>query len=135
MPERLRVHRNSGSSFDPLNVNLQPPPNETEEEKAVRLEAAREATRVSRAIDVGLVESKKALERKRRAVKILLLGQSGSGASMYSEAKRLPFAGQSESGKVRRAYTLSWCSLRLFCCRVRCYGVRTLARIFGGGIA
>jgi guanine nucleotide-binding protein subunit alpha len=73
MPDR-RSQRTSNSSFDPLNINLQPPANETEEQKAVRLEAALEATRVSRTIDAGLAESKKALERKKRAVKILLLG-------------------------------------------------------------
>ncbi|KAJ7932958.1 G-protein alpha subunit [Mycena leptocephala] len=67
MPERLRVHRNSGSSFDPLNVNLQPPPNETEEEKA----------------------SKKALERKRRAVKILLLDFRLTFTPKYFEGERL----------------------------------------------
>jgi guanine nucleotide-binding protein subunit alpha len=71
----LKANRASQGSFDPLFAVLQPPPNETEEEKTERLEAAREATKVSRTIDAGLAESKKALDRKKRAVKILLLGQ------------------------------------------------------------
>ncbi|KAF7358533.1 G-protein alpha subunit [Mycena venus] len=89
-PDR-KPQRTSNSSFDPLAINLQPPPNETEEEKAVRLEAAKEATRVSRTIDAGLAESKKLLERKKRAVKILLLGQSESGKSSVLRNFRLTF--------------------------------------------
>ena len=49
-------------------------PNETEEEAQARLRDLQEAQRVSKEIDHSLVESKKAMEKRRRGVKILLLG-------------------------------------------------------------
>ncbi|KAJ6632254.1 G-protein alpha subunit [Mycena sp. CBHHK59/15] len=91
MPGRLSTSQNSQGSVDPLNAGLQPPADETEQQKAARLEAAREATRVSRTIDAGLAESKKALDKKKRAVKILLLGQSESGKSSVLRNFRLTF--------------------------------------------
>jgi hypothetical protein len=48
------------------------PTDETEAERAERLHAER----VSQQIDVSLSEAKKALEQRRKAVKILLLGMS-----------------------------------------------------------
>jgi len=53
---------------------FKPPPNETAEEKRERLARQQEAQRVSREIDEGILESKKLLEKKKKAVKVLLLG-------------------------------------------------------------
>ena len=64
---------------DPFSTLLTPPPGESDAQKAARLDAAREAVRVSKGIDAGLAETRRMLERKKRAVKILLLGQSESG--------------------------------------------------------
>lgn len=74
--------RSSVEQFNPLkpmqddawsNI-FKPPPNETAEEKRERLARQQEAQRVSREIDEGILESKKLLEKKKKAVKVLLLG-------------------------------------------------------------
>lgn len=61
-------------SDDPFLEKLRPPPGETLEEKAERLQRQQEAIRVSREIDAGILESKKAMERRKKAIKVLLLG-------------------------------------------------------------
>ncbi|KAJ7641830.1 G-protein alpha subunit [Roridomyces roridus] len=83
--------RSSEASFDVFGAGMRPPANETDEDKARRLEAEREALRVSKTIDAALLEGKKVLERKKRAVKILLLGQSESGKSSVLRNFRLAF--------------------------------------------
>jgi hypothetical protein len=104
----LRPPRTSQSSYDPLSGPLQPPENETEEEKALRLEAAREAVRVSRTIDASLAESKKAMDRKKRAVKILLLGPCAAAPrlSMCSEVVELPLQVNRNRGRSDSSYSL-----------------------------
>jgi guanine nucleotide-binding protein subunit alpha len=67
-PLKKPVHDDAWSSI------FKPPPNETVEEKRERLARQQEAQRVSREIDEGILESKKALEKKKKAVKVLLLG-------------------------------------------------------------
>lgn len=65
------------SSKDPLTEAIAPPPSETEEERAQRLEGEREAKRVSDVIDEQIDKERKA----EKPMKILLLGQSESGKS------------------------------------------------------
>lgn len=61
---------------DPLAQALRPPADESPEQRQQREQEQREATRVSLQIDEGIQEARKAFERRKRAVKILLLGAS-----------------------------------------------------------
>ena len=61
---------------DPLARILLPPADESPEQRAAREQQQREATRVSLEIDESLQEDRKAYERRKKAVKILLLGAS-----------------------------------------------------------
>ena len=60
---------------DPLAKILQPPPDETPDERIRREQEQREATRVSLEIDEGIQQDRKAFERRKKAVKVLLLGE------------------------------------------------------------
>lgn len=66
---------------DPLALAIAPPPDESPEQREARLSAEAEARRISEVIDEQL-RIEKATHRKRRSqtVKVLLLGQSESGA-------------------------------------------------------
>lgn len=59
---------------DPFTAVLQVSPNETEEERLLRIQDQLESQRISREIDDNIQESKRVLEKKRKALKILLLG-------------------------------------------------------------
>jgi guanine nucleotide-binding protein subunit alpha len=61
---------------DPLSQAMMPPEDESPEARALRLEEMQEATRVSREIDESLQESKRVYERRKKAIKVLLLGGS-----------------------------------------------------------
>lgn len=66
------------STDDPLDAVLRPPPGESPEERLVRLETEAEAKRISQAIDAD-IKAEKVARRKKRIVRLLLLGQSESG--------------------------------------------------------
>jgi hypothetical protein len=53
---------------------FKPPPNESVEEKRERIARQQEAQRISREIDEGILESKKLFDKKKKAIKVLLLG-------------------------------------------------------------
>ncbi|TEB18686.1 heterotrimeric GTP-binding alpha subunit [Coprinellus micaceus] len=59
-------------------------PNETEEEAQLRARQLQEAHKISKQIDSNLHEARKAMEKRRKGVKILLLGQSESGKRAFS---------------------------------------------------
>ena len=72
-------------SDDPLDEVLRPPPNETPEQYQLRLSGEAEAKRVSMAIDANIKAERQA-RRKKRIVRLLLLGQSESGECDSSSA-------------------------------------------------
>ena len=60
---------------DPLSAALQPPPDESPDDRVVRLRRQDEAARVSREIDDEIAQARKAYDRRKKAIKILLLGE------------------------------------------------------------
>ncbi|KAJ2915866.1 hypothetical protein MD484_g4551, partial [Candolleomyces efflorescens] len=67
-------------SDDPLDEVLRPPPDETPEQRQIRLEREAEAKRISLEID-ATIKAERQARRKKRIVRLLLLGQSESGKS------------------------------------------------------
>ncbi|KAG6877762.1 hypothetical protein C0993_004136, partial [Termitomyces sp. T159_Od127] len=68
------------SSSDPLDAALRPPPNESPDQRQQREAREDAARRVSDAIDASIKAEKQA-RKKKRIVRLLLLGQSESGKS------------------------------------------------------
>jgi guanine nucleotide-binding protein alpha-1 subunit len=91
-----------GRSFeetDPLAEAMRPPVDESPAERASREEAEAEAKKISDAIDAEIDKEKAAMKKRKKPVKVLLLGQSESGELCLRSC--------------RRALTLGKASLRL----------------------
>ncbi|EPQ53703.1 guanine nucleotide binding protein alpha subunit [Gloeophyllum trabeum ATCC 11539] len=69
-----------GNSDDPFEHIMRPPPDETPEQKAERLRREEEAKRISQQIDES-IKMERIERKKKRVVRLLLLGQSESGKS------------------------------------------------------
>jgi hypothetical protein len=78
------------SADDPFDAVLRPPPNETAQQRAVRIAKEEEATRISQAIDEN-IRLERQRNKKKRIVRVLLLGQSESGELCpWCDALHLP---------------------------------------------
>ncbi len=88
-----RLMRSRTDDDDPLTAALTPPQDESSEAKAIRLSREEEARRVSQAIDES-IRTERQMNKKYKIIRILLLGQSESGArhssSFPSLCERLP---------------------------------------------
>ena len=93
----MRAVSNLRRVADPFAAALMPPPEETEDERAERLHEQAEAARISREIDESLQETKKLVEKRRKATKVLLLGTFIPLTTCNPHVH--PVQGQSESGK------------------------------------
>lgn len=82
---------------DPLDDVLRPPLDETEEQKLIRLQTEEKAKRVSDAIDEAIRQERQAAKKK-DVVRLLLLGQSESGAILLPSPPSPPLI-RSTTGK------------------------------------
>jgi guanine nucleotide-binding protein alpha-1 subunit len=69
------------SITDPFDEVLKPPPDETDSERQFREARQEEAKRVSNAID-DAIKAERQMRKKKRIIRLLLLGQSESGESL-----------------------------------------------------
>ncbi|KAF9481633.1 G-alpha-domain-containing protein [Pholiota conissans] len=83
-----------GRSFDedPLTLAIAPPPDETYEQRLIREAAEAEAKRISDEIDEQIRKEREAEKKKKKPVKLLLLGQSESGKTATLKNFQLTYA-------------------------------------------
>ncbi|KAF8970665.1 guanine nucleotide binding protein, alpha subunit [Flammula alnicola] len=77
---------------DPLTLAIAPPPDETYEQRQIREAAEAEAKRISDEIDEQIRKEREAERRKKKPVKLLLLGQSESGKTATLKNFQLTYA-------------------------------------------
>ncbi|KAJ3866194.1 guanine nucleotide binding protein, alpha subunit [Lentinula novae-zelandiae] len=82
----------NAADFDPLTLAIAPPPNETPTARADRELAEAEALRISNEIDEQLRKERENEKKKKRPVKLLLLGQSESGKTATLKNFQLTYA-------------------------------------------
>lgn len=70
--------RSAQQDEDPLALALRPPPDETPDMRALRTRREEEARQVSKSID-DAIRLERQMNKKRRIIRVLLLGQSESG--------------------------------------------------------
>ena len=89
---RNRNHNQSDmDSYDPLAEAIKPPTNESEQERSKRLKAEAEALRISKEIDAKISEENRLQDWRKKALKVLLLGQAESGKSTVLKSEQLLF--------------------------------------------
>ena len=88
---------------DPFDDILRPPPGETPQQRELRLAREEEARRISLAIDASIKAERQA-RRKKRIVRLLLLGQSESGESLTALVPFVLIIAIGKSTTLRRKY-------------------------------
>ena len=68
----------SSDTDDPFTLALRPPPDETDEARALRLAREAEAKKISQRID-DAIRAERLANKKKKIVRVLLVGQSESG--------------------------------------------------------
>jgi guanine nucleotide-binding protein subunit alpha len=81
MPKTKHAQPRPRTLSDPLSAALQPPPNESAEDRSTRIQQEIEAKRHSEIIDEQLQRDRIERKKARAEVNVLLLGQSESGKS------------------------------------------------------